>query len=611
MKRWGISFCWLFALTVMAFAQAKQPADTFFPVAQVKPGMKAIGYTVFEGREPRKFELELLGVLEGSMNPGQSAVLAKLLGDEFQHIGVFAGMSGSPVYVDGKLLGAVAFGYQFAKDPIAGITPIQDMVDIFEQKAKAAPTDKPRTVSFSEIALNDDAPAFKTFVEDFTRKAAGASAVSAAHAGQMLKPIATPLSIAGVPPEVLEKFAPQFQALGFYPVAGMAGAAPISELKKSDANTLKPGSTIVVPLIRGDFSISAAGTVTWRDGNKIYAFGHPFLSIGVSDFPMNEGEVITVMPSQANSFKLSYPTATVGVISGDRSTGIYGELGKTAQMLPVELNLRTSRGELKPYKFDMVVDRFLTPILMQMTVMAVLGGSERTIGDSTLQISQRLSVKGQPDIVLENRLSTSMNAPMAAAFAAGQPLSALLNSGFSDCQLTGIKLDIVSRDARTRGALDRLWINQTEVKRGQTIEIQAFARKEDGSEYLERIPVTIPADAPLGSLQISVGDGAAIQREEPRTGFTPKTTAQLVRELNKIRKADRLYVRLSRTSGGAVINNEELPNLPPSVLATLGSDRTAGGYATTRTATVLEKELAPAEFVITGLRTFSVTVVNP
>jgi hypothetical protein len=194
--------------------------------------------------------------------------------------------------------------------------------------------------------------------------------------------------------------------------------------------------------------------------------------------------------------------------------------------------------------------------------------------------------------------------------AISQPLNALVNSGFNDCEITGIKLDIVSRDARTRGALDRLWINQTEVKRGETIEIQAFARKEDGTEYIERIPLMIPADAPLGSLQVSVGDGAAIQREEPRTGFTPKTTAQLVRELNKIRKADRLYVRLSRSSGGAVVNNEEMPNLPPSILATLGSERTMGGYATTRSALVYEKELPPAEFVVTGQRSFTVNVVN-
>jgi hypothetical protein len=607
-----------FAQNAAAQAPAKQSdrpaaaqANQFFPVEQVKPGMRAVGYTVFEGSEPRKFELEILGVLKGFPNPQQSAVLSKLLGEEMLHKGVFQGMSGSPVYIDGKLLGAVAFGYQFAKDPIAGITPIQQMIEVFEQKQNEAPqrAEQPRSVSFSEIAFNEKSAEFKNFVERLNTPGQGALAASA-PVGQVLMPIATPLAITGVAPEVIARFAPQFQALGLNPVAGAASAAEISEMKKADANTLKPGSTIVVPLVRGDFSLAAAGTVTWRDGNRIYAFGHPFLSLGVSDFPMNEGEVVTVMPSQATSFKLASPTATVGAIRGDRSTGIYGELGVAAKMIPVEINLHTSRGEKRAYKFEMVRDRFLTPILMQMTVLSTIGSTERTLGDSTLQLRNRIQLKGQPEIVLENRLSTSMNAPLGAALATSQPLTTLLNSGFEDLLIEGIKLDIISRDARQRGTLDRLWINQTEVKRGDKLEIQAFARTESGQEYLERISVEIPQDAPLGSLQITVSDGSALQASEPRTGFTPKSLNQLVRELNKIRKGDRLYVRLSRSESGAVINNEELPNLPPSVLATLGSERTAGGYTLTRSVTVLEKELPPAEFVITGQRSLTVTVVN-
>jgi hypothetical protein len=590
----------------------KAPApEQFFPVEQVKPGMRAVGYTVFQGSEPRKFELEILGVMKGFPNPGQSAVLSKLLGEDMNHIGVFQGMSGSPVYIEGKLLGAVAFGYQFAKDPIAGITPIQQMIEVFEQKQleQPQPSDAPRPVSFSEIAFNENSPALKSFVERLNAPASGAQAVSGPGA-QMLVPLAAPLAITGVAPEVVAKFAPQFQALGLNPVAGVAGAAEIGEMKKADENTLKPGSTVVVPLVRGDFSLAAAGTVTWRDGNRIYAFGHPFLSIGVSDFPMNEGEVITVMPSQASSFKLAFPTATVGAMRGDRSTGIYGELGVSAKMIPVEINLQTSRGEQKTYKFEMVMDRFLTPVLTQMTVLSTIGSTERTLGDSTLQIRNRIKLQGQPEIQLENRLSTSMNAPLAAALAISQPLTTLINSGFEGLVIEGVKLDITSRDARKRGTLDRLWINQTEVKRGEKLEIQAFARTESGAEYLERISVEIPKDAPLGQLQIIVTDGAALQASEPRTGFTPKTLGQLVRELNKIRKADRLYVRLARSEDGAVINNEELPNLPPSVLATLGSDRTAGGYTLLRGVTILEKELPPAEFVVTGQRTLTVNVVN-
>ncbi len=593
--------------------------NDFFPLEQLKPGMRAIGYTVFSGSEPKPFELEILGVLKGFQNPQQSAVLSKLIGDEVNHTGVFQGMSGSPVYVEGKLLGAVAFGYQFAKDPIAGITPIQNMIEVFEQRAngdkpgerKDPPINQSRQVSFSEIVFNENSKAFADFVQGLSGGGnTGAQAVSGPGGVPVLMPIATPLAISGISSDTVARFAPLFQSWGFAPVAGTASAADITELKKADANTLKPGSTIVVPLVRGDISVAAAGTVTYRDGNRIYAFGHPFLSLGVSEFPMHEGEVTTVMSSSAVSFKISSPTAMVGTMRGDRSTGIYGELGVAPKLIPVEINLRTSLGESKKYQFEVVADRFLTPILMQMTVISSLTSTERTIGDSTLQLRSTIKLKDQPEIRLEDRLSVSINAPLAAAFTLSRPLGIVFNSGFKDLQVEKLSYDIISRDARSTGQLDRLWINRTDVRRGEKLEIQAFARTEGGGEYVERIPVEIPADAPLGQLQIIVSDGAALQSSELRAGFTAKSVDQLVRELNRIRKSDRLYVRLARAENGAVIKNEELPSLPPSVLATLGSDRTNGGYTLTSSATVFEKELPPADFVLSGKRTLTVNVVN-
>jgi hypothetical protein len=325
---------------------------------------------------------------------------------------------------------------------------------------------------------------------------------------------------------------------------------------------------------------------------------------------MHEGEVVTVMSSSAVSFKLSVPTAMVGTLRGDRSTGILGELGVAPRMIPVEINLKTSLGENRTYRFDMVADRLLTPLLMQITVLSTIASTERVIGDSTLQIRGRIKLKGQPELSLENRLSSSFNAPMAAAFVTSRPISELLNSGFKDLQFEKLTYDIISRDARNTGQLDRLWINRAEAQRGEKIEIQAFARTEGGGEFVERIPVEIPLDAPTGQLQIIVGDGGSMQAMEPRTAINPKSLDQLVRELNKVRKSDRLYVRLARAESGAVIKNEEMPSLPPSVLATLGSDRTAGGYTLTRSATIFEKELPPAEFVISGQRTLTVNVVN-
>jgi SpoIVB peptidase S55 len=629
MKRMATLISLIVLVAVSALAQSasqtgqgKQSKTEFFPIDQVKPGMRAVGYTVFSGGEPKKFDVEILGVLKGFPSPQQSAVLSRLLGDELIHTGVFQGMSGSPVYIDGKLLGAVAFGYQFAKDPIAGITPIQQMIEIFEQKqggdgkgqrsGQSGQSGQARQVSFSEISFNENSREFAEFVNSVSGAPRhGAQAVSAPSSSQVLTPIATPLAITGVPPEVVARFAPIFQSWGFAPVAGAGGAAEATELKKADANTLKPGSTIIVPLVRGDYSLAAAGTVTYRDGNRIYAFGHPFLSLGVSEFPMHEGEVVTVMSSNATSFKLSVPTAMVGTLRGDRSTGIFGELGVSPRMIPVEVNLKTSRGEDRKYTFDVVADRFLTPLLMQMTMLTTIASTERTIGDSTLQIRGRIKLKGLPDVELENRLSSSFNVPLAAAFATSQPISAIFNSGFKDLEFEKLVYDITSRDARSTGQLDRLLINDTDVRPGEKIEIQAFARTEGGGEYVERIPVEIPKDAPIGQMQIIVGDGGSIQALEPRSGFTPKSLDQLVRELNKIRKSDRLYVRLARAESGAMVKNEEMPSLPPSVLATLGSDRAIGGYSLTRSATIFEKEIAPADFVISGQRTLTVNVVNP
>ena len=612
-------FLFLFAaLTVSAFGQntktkASQAAvrapqtQEFYPLAEVKKGMRAVAYTVFEGSEPKAFDLEILGVLEGFNNPRQSAIIVKLLGPDTDRTGVFAGMSGSPVYIDGKLVGAIAFAYNFSKEAIGGVTPIQDMVNIFEQKqGENNVPSQPRSISFSEISFNENSPEFAAFVNPPKAVTTNVSGVG----GTVLRPIATPLAITGVAPEVIERFAPQFQTLGFLPVVGAASAAAITPLSKADANTLKPGSTIVVPLVRGDFSLAAAGTVTHRNGNKIYAFGHPFLSAGVTEWPMNEGEVVIVVPNVANSFKLAKPTAMVGTMRGDRATGIYGELGAAPAMIPVEINLKTSRGEARNYKFEIVNDKFLSPLLMQITTLSTITGTERQLGDSTLQLSASIKLKDQPEIKIENRISSSANAPLATVFAIAQPIAVLFNSGFKDLKIEKISLDITSRDTRSTGRLEKLWVSRSEVKRGETIQLQAFARTEGGGEYVERFELQIPQDAPLGNLQVMVGDGAAVQATEPRAGFTPKNISQLVRELNRMRKSDRLYVRLSRSDNGAVINNEEMPNLPPSVLATLGSERTTGGYTLTRSFGIYEKELPPAEFVISGSKSLTVNVVE-
>jgi hypothetical protein len=427
--------------------------------------------------------------------------------------------------------------------------------------------------------------------------------------GQQFAPIATPVVFGGISGETLSRYASQLQASGLMPVASVGGAAPITPLAAITDTTLAPGTSVSVQLVRGDYSIAASGTVTHRDGERIYAFGHPFLSLGTADMPMSESAVVTVIPNTLNSFKLTVPGQMVGTISQDRATGIYGQLGRTPKMVPVTINLHTSRDRVEKYTYEVANDEFLTPLLLNITIYNTITSSERSLGDSTISVRGQINVKGQEAIQIERRFS--MNAAgISAAGAVAAPVAALLSSGFDGVELGPITLDIASTDTRKAATLDRIALDRTEVGRGETVEVQAYVRTESGKQFVQRIPVQIPADVPTGQLVLFVGDGGSLQQASASQSFVPKDLGQLVSAINKLKKNDRLYVKLFRITPGAVIGTDEMPNLPPSFVATLNSDRTSGGYTPTALSPVGEKELPPAEYVINGQQVIGINVVR-
>jgi hypothetical protein len=586
----------------------------FFPIEDVKPGMKGIAYSVFTGSTPEQFGVEILGVLPGFPAPRQSAIIARLTGENVQRTGVFAGMSGSPVYIDGRLAGAIAFSFPFSKEPLAGITPIKHMIEIFESgkgQAGRKATNEPRAFSFTQLAgtnWNPELPKPTITGTQLVAPVANAPQVNN-MIGQQMIPIATPVIFSGISSETLTQFAPQLQANGLLPVAGVGGSAKISPLVKATDKTLGAGTSVSVQLVRGDYSIAAAGTVTFRDKERIYAFGHPFLGLGSSDMPMTEASVVSVVPNAYNSFKLSVPGQLVGSISQDRSTGIFGQLGQTPAMIPVKINLHTSREQTQTYAYEVANDRFLTPILLNITIFNTITSTERGLGDSTISLNGRIKVDGQSDIQLERRFSSMSSAAMGALSVAA-PIAALLSSGFEDVRIGEVTLDITSTDQRMVGTLDRIAIDKTEANRGEIVEIQAYVRTESGRQFVQRIPVQIPTDVPPGQLIIFVGDGGALQQGMTMQSVVPKDLGQLVDAINKIKKNDRLYVKLFRPTPGVFIGTDELPNLPPSVVATLNSDRTSGGYVPTALSPLYEKELPPAEFVIMGQELISINIVK-
>lgn len=606
----------IFALSASIYGQYAAASITksgpkIFPVSELKEGMRGTARSVFRGTKSEEFNVEILGVLPNWIGPKQDLIVGKLSGANAERTFVFAGMSGSPVYIDGKLVGAISYSFPFAKEPICGITPFEQMVSLVEQApSPRIASREPRTFSYAELLSNTWRPSLGEAGFSNRPLASGFAADSRliAVAGQTFVPIATPVTFSGISQKVIDQLAPDFTRAGLLPVAASGGNNGITSLKPFNENTLLGGDSVVVHLARGDIQIAAAGTVTLRDGEKIYAFGHPFFALGSSSLPMSESHVVTVVPNANNSFKLSVPDAMVGTMTQDRSTGIYGKLGVSPRMLPVKIKLTTSRGRTEEINFESAFDELLTPLIINAGVSSALQANERGIGDSTIELTGEITVKGETPIRLNRRFAGG-NATAFASSAAAGPVGALLRANFDGLEITGITLNLTATDGSRTGVVDRITSDRTQVRAGETVEVTTFTRTESGRMLSQKVPVVIPKGASPGQLSIIVGDGNAVQKDTAITQFTPKTAAELVAVLNRLKRPDRLYAVLTRTTTGAVIGTSEMPNLPPSMLATLNNNRTAGGSKAAVNTILAEFELPLGEFIISGSQTLAIEII--
>lgn len=584
----------------------------FFPLSELKEGMRGTAWTVFRGSEPEEFNVEILGIVPGAIGPKQDMIVGRISGGQADRTSVFAGMSGSPVYIDGRLVGAISYSFPFSKEPICGITPIEQMLAIFEKNQNLQPKSKqPRAVSFAELTSTTWQPSFPKNATVTSSLLIGVNPNSPLNAmvGQVFQPIATPLAFSGFSQETLNLFAPQLAAVGLFPVSAGGGAARITPLKEANEKTLLGGTSVSMQLTRGDYSLAASGTVTFRDGEKIYAFGHPFLNLGSSDLPMSESHVVTVIPNLNNSFKLAVPDSMVGSMTQDRATGVFGNLGQSPKMIPVKINLQTSRNQQQTVNFEVAKDNFLTPLLLNIAIYNSIVANERGLGDSTVELAGEIKINGQAPIKIERRFDGA-NASQFAALSVAVPVNALLQSRFDNVEISEVNLNITSLDGSNSATLERIALDRASVKAGETFEIQAFVRTDSGKVFSQKIPVTIPADTPAGTLSVTVGDGGSLQATAAAKQFVPKDLSELVKTINQLKKNDRLYVQTFRVTNGAIIGANELPNLPPSMLATLNNDRTAGGFKPTVLTVLTEQELAPADFIISGQQVLTIEVVR-
>jgi hypothetical protein len=606
----------LCALLLVGWPRA---ASRYMTVDEVRPGMVGVGRTVFEGDRVEDFKVQILGVLRNVNGPRRNMVLARLEGGPLATTGVIAGMSGSPVYVDGRLLGAVAFSLgQFSKEPIAGITPIMEMIESAGPQTRRAMTpaeklDLPVTPEKMGAALR---AAFARLQEPFAESPGDlqstglANDSQAVRLGVLMRPIATPLALGGYSGGVRDTIANAFRDTGFVTVPGGPAQAPPAAAGGTGAPALRPGDAVGVNLVTGDFSMGATGTVTEVDGSQVYAFGHAFYNLGTTEFPMTRAYVYTLLPSLSASTKIATTLETIGTFRQDRATAIAGTLGKGPALIPVRIALNTERGLSKTFTFQVVNDQLFTPLLTYVSILNTLSSYEREYGAATFSVTGKATVREHGAVSFEDVFTGDSPSVGAAAYIVG-PLQFLLGNDFEPVQLEGVDLQITTSEHPRTATLERVWLDAVKPKAGTTVPLKVLLRTYRGEEITRTVDIDIPANA-TGTLSILVSDGGRLtqwEQRELRTGTQVRGIEQMIRALNRAKKNNRLYIRLLRQDAGAVVNGENFSSLPPSVLAVIEADRNGGSFSPLRNATVGEWEVATGS-AVSGSRILTITLQN-
>ena len=550
-------------IIVSAFlcAQALAAVD-FLELADVRGGQKGVGKTVLQGDELSEFTVEILGVLD-NVWPQQSLIIARLEGANLDKTGVIAGMSGSPVYIEDKLLGAVAFAFPFATEPLAGIRPIADMVNA------------PAEASRQAVA----ASTYEEFLADPQRLSPIQPVLSGS--GQFV-PISTPLSFGGFTTRTIEVFGEQLTSLGIRPVQGVGGQS-----REGAARSLEPGSMISVGLIRGDLSATAAGTVTHVDGGEIYAFGHRFLSSGPVDLDMMASSVVTVVPNLQSSFKMAGVGPELGAITLDRSAGIVGSLGQSPKLIPTKVKLNET-----DYNFELVRDSFLTPFLLQLALFSVVDSTERSLGPSNINVTGSVSFSEDvPKLVLDDVYSSPGNAPFDISQGTSSPLAFGLQHAVNKLtvQSIDIEMNAVPRIEKTK--VIQGWTDKTSVRPGEDVKISTLLRDQDGKESLHEVSYNVPAGLKEGELRITVADASQLNFQEILALFeSSKLPArELVETLNRLRASNGLYLQAWRAKRGFRVAGQRLQSPPASLKTVLAAPQASGSGAAQDTFALLDE----------------------
>jgi hypothetical protein len=579
-------------LSTVSPANTDVQKSTIMPLSEVHAGMNGVAYTVFQGVKPQSMDVEVLGVLKNVNGPKGDVILVRLHGQQVEYTGVVAGMSGSPVYFDGKLAGALAFRIgEFSKEPIAGITPIEEMLEINElDRSKPAATE----VSTSAKRLK------------MTKSSAPGPSPALSSYSSVLTPIDTPMVFTGFTEDAFKRFASQFQAAGITPVMGVGS---VTETKQPEP--LEPGSAVSAVLVRGDMNIAATCTVTYIDPKHLLACGHPLMQFGSVDLPMNKAQVLATLPSPANAFKIVNTTEPVGSFVQDRHTGILGVFGRAPQMIPVTLSIHgTARP--KQFHYEVLDNSKLTPLAMMATVFIALQGVNEYGEDTTYRLGGRIKVNGYSDVELRDTFAPvdgGQPTGVLIALSLGDRFSRIFDNPYEIPDIRGVDISVDLVSERRSARLESARTDVTEGRPGDEVVIEAVLRPYRGERFVRQIPVRVPTSTPRGTLRILVSDGDTLDYVR-RTGTPYGRQLDLgstIAMLNKEHANDRLYVSLLEANPEAMVQDKVMPTLPLSVMNVMDGMRGTQDMVVLGESSVDEAS-TPLDYQVSGAQIITLTV---
>lgn len=571
--------------------------DEFMAVDEIKPGMKGIGKTVFEGAKIEEFQIEVLEVVKNVIGPKSDIIWVLCSGSPLEETGVMSGMSGSPVYIDGKLIGAMAYRLgTFAKRPVAGVTPIADMLEVLEEEsAGSAEHTGTGAWSYPEQAgsmfYNKQAGSLSYESEMSVLPSEGNPA--------SMVPIQMPVMMAGFHPRAIKDITPVLRKFGMTPIQG-GGTPSQTELEEV---SLEPGAVLGVEFVRGDASVFASGTLTYVHGDKVLAFGHPMVGMGKTSLPMSGGRVTLLLSSLMASDKLASPVKTMGTLIYDSQHAVMGIIGKQPEFIPMKIRINS-----REYNFEIAKHKLFSPSYIFLTVITAIYNAEKSMGDYTMRIHSEISLKGYPTISKDNIFSGSSPSMVASELAA--PLYPLMRNSFEEADVESVLLEISFEDKRTNARIDGVWINKDQIRPGDSLEVTVFLTPYMEDTVTKRFTVAIPKDTPEGRSLLRISDASSSYSWEiSRAPMISVATdlPHLVQQIREEESNNDIIVELFAPKMGVTIGDQELPALPLTAFSVMSSPKQAGGIGLTRGTTFLKQRIH-TDYVISGSAMLSLNI---